>query len=421
MANENETKKLKGFYMRGSTWWTRVRDPLTRKTVLRSTGMSGEAMALRVRTMLDELTEDRVGGHEWLGKIVAGDVQLCDVYNYRARGALHELREKLDCATREAAGNETDPDLRPLAVQWINGELPTRVSKRRRPYPPRQQQDMARQLYALIPEVGLPCSELTEKYVIRTLRDLEVSASTQRNYAGTWRMFTRWARRHKAPIPTDPFEFESDWLPAAAESRMTVWSHAERMAVLAQMHGEQKAAIALSLGSGMELSALLRLRGKDVARDGSRVVFADGTKTDYRSRYVFVDEWAWSIFEENTPSVIGNAKVFSWTEESKGNTLRDNFYKAQVRAGVCDAAPKRNGEDLWGQVPVHTIHDCRHTYAVCRGLGLDGEAARGNEYIASQLGHANEVMTTRVYKKLGSVRRQQLIAEAERLGLRRSA
>ena len=94
------------------------------------------------------------------------------------------------------------------------------------------------------------------------------------------------------------------------------------------------------LGSGMELSGLLRLRGKDVFRDGSRTVFADGMKTDYRSRHVTVDASAWKIFEENVPGAVGLARVFPWSEKTKGAALRETFYRAQVRAGLTEEPPK---------------------------------------------------------------------------------
>jgi integrase len=96
--------------------------------------------------------------------------------------------------------------------------------------------------------------------------------------------------------------------------------------------------------------------------------------------------------------------------------LRKTFYRAQVRAGLCEEpATSEKGYEQWDDVDVHTLHDCRHTFAVCRGLGLDGEPTQGNEYLANQLGHVDEVMVNRVYKNLSPARRRQLLAEAEKM------
>jgi len=58
---------------------------------------------------------------------------------------------------------------------------------------------------------------------------------------------------------------------------------------------------------------------------------------------------------------------------------------------------------------VHTIHDSRHTYAVCRALGLDGEPARDAKTIAHQLGHATERMVLDIYAKQNIEERQRMI------------
>jgi integrase len=416
---QQDATPARGLFRNGNLWWMRVRDPLTKKEKRRSTGTDSVEVANAIVNMLSELAQDRANGWEWLTAVVQGRVTLLDVYNYRVRSALHELRTTLEAKTEEAI----DDDLRQWAARWISEVLPTRVTRRKRPLGERQRADCARQLRALIPDdEPTLCSQLTEEFVIAALHEREAAPNTLRNYASTWRMFVRWARRKGAPIPTDPFEYAEDWLPGPGKARSKVWSHAERLRVLAELNGSAKAAIALMLGSGMELSALLRLRGVDVSRDGSRTVFADGRKTDFRSRFVTVDEWAWTIFSENVQHAIGAAKVFPWTETSKGQALRETFYAAQVRAGLCEKPPESDdGYSLWRRVDVHRIHDCRHTFAVCRGLGLDGEAAQGNEYLAAQLGHANEAMVQRVYKNLDPARRRQLLAEAEKLRQARHA
>lgn len=410
---QKQVERATGLFRNGNLWWVRVRGPQSRDEKRRSTGTDDVRVANKIVGMIDELAADRKKGWEWLERVVSGDVALIDVYNHRVSSTLDELRASLDNTRKNAA----DEDLREWVKRWIADVLPKRVTKRGGPLSERQRADYERQIRALIP-TGEPtlCSELSEDYVSTALGKLDTKPNTSRNYLSAWRLFVRWARRKGAPIPGDPFEYAAEWAPGPSKPRNKVWSHTQRLAVLAEMSGPAKAAAALALGSGMELSAILRLRGKDVSHDDSRTVFADGSKTDYRSRHVTVDEWAWKIFVEHAPHAVGSARAFPWSEATKGAALRETFYRAQVRAGLCEEPPKsEKGYWLWESVDVHTIHDCRHTYAVCRGLGLDGEQAQVSEYLASQLGHANEVMVQRVYKNLSPARRRQLLAEAEKL------
>ena len=413
MAARRPVQKATGLFQNGALWWMWVKNPQTKERKRLSTGMADLRDANSVAAMVEELAIDRTNGWPWISRVVAKEATLLDVYNYRVRNALHELRDLIEGKTADAK----DEDLRDYAKRWIEDVLPKRVTKRGRGLDERQQADYARQLRFLIPaDQPTKCSEMTEEFLSAALSRLGGKASTSRNYAFVWRMFVRWARRKGAPITGDPFEYAEEFVPRASKPRMKVWSHSERLAVLGAMNdGTAQAAVAIMLGSGMELSALLRLRGRDVSHDGTRTAFADGTKTEYRSRHVTVDEWAWAIFVANAPRSVGNAKVFPWSEASKGNALRDSFYRAQVRAGFCEKPPKSKREDLWGQVDTHTLHDCRHTYAICRSLGLDGETKQDNTYISNQHGHVDEVLTKRIYKAVTPARRRQLLAEAEKL------
>ena len=54
----------------------------------------------------------------------------------------------------------------------------------------------------------------------------------------------------------------------------------------------------------------------------------------------------------------------------------------------------------------HTLHDCRHTYAVVRLTGQDGEPRADLQTIADQLGHADLQMISRVYARHRSAAQQ---------------
>lgn len=414
--HDEEASSMKGLYRRGNVWWIAlVRspiDPTLHKPL--STGTDNDALARRIRDTVREWCKDgSERQREWIDRALRDTkgVKLLDLYNASKRGELDQLRAQLDAAVVL----KNDSDLHEWVERWIKDVMPKRVTKRGAPLSDTQRADYARQLRALLPgEKPFPCSKFNEEYLTGRLTSLGVAQNTMRNYTIPWRLCIRWARRKGAPIVGDPFEFSEEWMPSPSKPRNKVWTHVERMAVLDQMTGSAKAAAALMLGTGMELSAVLRLRGKDVSHDGTRTVFADGRKTEYRSRHVTVDAWAWEMFSDNAPKAIGTAKVFPW--KGRGSALRKAFYRAQVRAGLCEKPPMSgNGYEEWKKVEVHTIHDCRHTYAVCRGYGLDGEAKQDTDYIANQLGHANAEMATRVYKNLSAARRRQLIAEGERM------
>lgn len=407
---------MTGLYRRGAVWWIAlVRSPIepARYKPL-STGTDSDALACRIRDMVKEWRQDgSKKQHEWLHRAVTEPrlVKLLDLYNASKRDGLEAFARSIDAAVVL----KNDSDLRDWADRWLKDVMPKRVTKSGVALSDLQQKDYARQLRAFVPaDKPLPCAKFTEEYLTTTLTALDVGQNTMRNYATPLRLFIRWARRKGAPLVGDPFEFSQEWLPSPSKPRNKVWNHAERVAVLDQMTGAAKAAVALMLGTGMELSAVLRLRGKDVSHDGSRTAFADGRKTAYRTRYVTVDAWAWEIFLKHAPKAVGTAKVFPWA--GRGSALRKAFYRAQVRAGVCEKPPVSDqGYEEWTKVDIHTLHDCRHTYAVCRGYGLDGEAKQDTDYIANQLGHANAEMATRVYKNLSAARRRQLLAEGERI------
>jgi len=135
-----------------------------------------------------------------------------------------------------------------------------------------------------------------------------------------------------------------------------------------------------------------------------RTLVAPGTKNaTRRDRTIICDAWAGRIFDP--PFGFPTAPVFHLTD----NELRTAFYEAQVAAGLIAEPPRSaNGKKLWEQVRPHRIHDARHTYAITRLLGTDGEPKRTMKFIAHQLGHADETMLSRVYAKANVEARHDL-------------
>jgi hypothetical protein len=58
---------------------------------------------------------------------------------------------------------------------------------------------------------------------------------------------------------------------------------------------ETKAIAALAEGGGLELPAILSMRGQDVVNRAERIVFAHGSKNIYRDRQAVIDREFWPI------------------------------------------------------------------------------------------------------------------------------
>jgi integrase len=214
------------------------------------------------------------------------------------------------------------------------------------------------------------------------------------------------------PLTEDPFD-DTAWLPNNGSPRSTFYEHDQVKHVLDQLEGEDKAAVALIFGSGIELGALLAMKRAHVGSDSERTIVAPGTKNEFREeRTIFVDEWAWKIFYPHAKSIISpRAPLWSYNPGTGGKDLRETFYWAQVRAGLIDEPAKnpKTGKLLWGQVKPHTLHDARHSYCINRSLGLDGEEPQDAAFCANQLGHADEQMVLKIYKKANVKERLRLI------------
>jgi integrase len=132
---------------------------------------------------------------------------------------------------------------------------------------------------------------------------------------------------------------------------------------------------ALLAGTGMEFSAAAQVRRRDLDTD-SRVVFANGEKNEYRTRYVEVtEEWAWAIVTTHAHLLAPNAPLFPG--------IREDAALAQHHA-----AARRLG------LPRSTLHQHRHSYAVMQlQRGCD------HQWLKNQLGHAPQ--STLLYTTYG--------------------
>ncbi len=376
-----------GLWKNGKLWWMRVRSS-TGVVTPRSTGTADPKLAGRVRDLVQSLVDIRPMW-DLLDAAAAGEIKLLDLYNAHSAGDTVNLR-------KSRAERTDDPNIEPLVKKWRDEHLAGRSISAQ------SKDDYYRQVRKLIPEgVRFPRSQFSEDFIKAWLLGLGLSGSTKRRYLAALNLFYKYARK-RAPLTENPFDEIEDWAPQNNPSRLVWWDHETRIAVLAKVEdAEFRAALALMLGSGIELGALVAMKGKDV-QAGEGTVTAPGTKNESRrNRTIFVDEWAWTYIDKFSQYAGANSTLFAGIDEDGGN-LRDAFYEAQQAAGVIEA-PERSpdtGKRLWKAVGAHTLHDSRHTYVVCRSLGLDGEPEQNAKFCAHQLGHANELMVLRIYGKV---------------------
>jgi len=338
-----------------SLWaWVRLRDG-TR--VRRSLETSDKGTAREMAKMLETLHSRR----DWqlIEAATFGPSSIGDLYDYWRRGdeALDELRAKI-----------CDVDLSQQVEAWAQW-AERRASKR-------TVEGYRKQLRVLMPSgVTFPRSTFTRRCISEALGSLTCSGSTARRYLAAWSSFGSYLveqevldanpiRSVKAPRNNPPREV---WLRPADVVRL-VDSQPEPFRALA----------ALREGAGVEISAALRVRRRDM--DLRRwVIQVSGTKNAWRTRPVLVfDDWArkrlktYIIAGRFTPDAL----VFDGVTERRAWAVQKDALKAlKLNTG-------------------YTLHDARHSFAIQKLIeGYDPQV------IANNLGHKDTSMLWRVYGK----------------------
>jgi integrase len=344
---------------------------------------------------LKKLSDPRAQAGDLLQRVFDGKLSVRALYDARVRGETSLLRT-----------SSTDPDLAEHVADWH--KWLTRRS--RRPVNDRTADDYLRQLRTLIPE-GKPFrrSKLTRAAVERWLDGQRVSTSTRARHYAALRSFVKYLAKQDVVSRSVLSDVDA---PSNAPARSKFMPFEQVKQVLAAMPTpEHRAFIALSFGSGLELGVLKTIRVADVVDPANRTLLAPGTKNIGRHRYVIVDAWAWPYVERQIKDKTPNALLF----DVHSDNARDEFYSAQIAVGLVAPLPEgvtptnahRIGVTLRGLF--HTLHDCRHTYAVNRMTGDDGEPTRDLQFIADQLGHSDLQMVSRIYAK----HRSRIQAKAE--------
>ncbi|MBK8006791.1 MAG: hypothetical protein IPK12_23665 [Gemmatimonadetes bacterium] len=334
-----------------------VRKGLAVVWVKRATGTTHRPTALAIEAMLGVLGPR--GQRAWdlldpLGETTEDGtprLTLGVLYDHYRAGSLDQLRAKLD-----------DRDLAPLVAPWKAWVAANRS--------PKTAENYALAVRKLIPE-GRPYlrSQATAPVLAAWVDARQVSGSTKRRYRAALQSFFGYCKRQGA-LATRPL----DGVEAPRENRPRMRYLLEPDVVtLTDLFAEPYATlVALCYGAGVETAVALGLRAGNV-NPLTREVFAPGTKTWCRERWVRVAEWAWPRVEAAIRDKRPEDPLFP------GITA----YMAAYRFRVTVAKTAFAGFQL---------RDGRHAWAV-----RAAKAGTPPAVIAAQLGHANPIMVLKVY------------------------
>lgn len=350
-------------YLRGATWWARVPRPGLR-AVPRSLGVTGKAskdVAADVCRFLAWLANRP---DPWLAEqLAAGNLDVRPAYTAYTENRLAEF------ITEQRLG-VTDVDLEPEVARWQD-----ELERRKKPNPDGRAKYL-RQVRTLIP-AGQPFrrSGFTKARVMAWLQGLEIAATNR--YRAALSSFAEYLcdRELLASNPVRQVKMARESKP-----RTLHLSVADAQRLLGAIAAPYNALHALMVSTGMEVSAALAVRRRDVDLDGL-TVYARGTKTATRERTCHVTatwEPSFAVFVDYTTA-----------------------------GGFTPDALLFDGLDVWGALAAlraglkakklpeaYRTHDHRHTWAVA--ALRDGIEAHA---VAAQLGHSNAVMLRTVYGK----------------------
>jgi integrase len=303
------------------------------------------------------------GKREWalLDAVVNGESSAGELYDHAREGAegLALFRARL-----------SDVDLNQYVDDWQNWA-------RRRA----SESTVARylvQLRTLIPkDQPFPRSQFTRRAINEALSKLPASGSTARRYHAAWSSFAKYLVEIEV-IEANPLR--SVTAPRNNPARELYLSLDDSKRLVEAPLEPYRAIAALREGAGVEISAVLKVRKRDVD-ERSRTVHVHGTKNAWRNRPVFVEDWAWPYIAAAAKGKLPDAPLFV---EPDGHPV--TYYRALAAHRAAVKALK---------LPAgYTMHDARHSFAVrCMKAGLDPQL------IANNLGHRDATMVLRIYGK----------------------
>ncbi len=230
-----------------------------------------------------------------------------------------------------------------------------------------------RQLRALIPDdKPFLRSAFTRVTIFTALYALAGSNSTKKRYAAAWSSFSRYLVEREV-LESNPLRLIT--VPSNNKPREIWLDLPDSTRLVKAQPAPFRAMAALREGAGVEISAALTVRRRDVDERG-HIVHVHGTKNARRDRAVLVDDWAWPIFMEAVRGKLPDALLF----DGVTRFVALNVHRAAVKA--------------LGLPSAYTMHDSRHSYAV-RWM----KAGANPQDIANNLGHRDASQVIKCYGK----------------------
>lgn len=247
----------------------------------------------------------------------------------------------------------SSPDLDPLVTEWSKSANAKYV----------------KQVRCLIPKGAVyRASAFTKVGVSRFLAALVVSGSTRNRYRAALSVFAGWLVERDV-LPHNPVR---DVRSSRSNAPRELYHERADGITLVKSLPAPFNAIEALMANGLERQVIERLSRKDIDLD-RLTVNAHGSKTPHRNRVVRITEaWTVPIIKAHLKTLLPNAPVLT--------VKLDRVLDTHKR--ICKAL----------QIPVTTLHDWRHTYAV--NSLRDGMKPTT---VARQLGHRDASLVHKVY------------------------
>lgn len=350
-----------------------VRIPLrSGGSIKKTTGTSDRATSRRIEAMVKELASR----HEWeiLDAVTGGasrriDVGGTNVSRTRAELSLRELfAAYASNGLRELKAQQSDVDLAAYVTRWQTW-LRSRLGA--------DAESVAHYLACvrtLIPaDERFPRSEFTKHRIEAWLSSREVASATRRKYRAALSSFAKYLTVAGVLDANPVREVEP---PKPGKPRDKYLEQPQILELLVKLPEPFRTIEALIHGTGMEISAALRVRRMDVNTE-RRTVEAHGTKTDARERTCAISDWAWVYLERHLARIPDRPDALLFDGVSRWSV-------SDAHRAACVA--------LGGAHLGYRVHDARRSYAVrLVRVGAPMEVA------AAQLGHKSTQMVAKVY------------------------
>ena len=339
--------------------------------VKKSTGTHVRAQAIRIQAMLRDLGPTGQRAWDFLDAIRDGQLTigaLFDAYSVGPHG-IDELRTQM-----------TDSDANDAIPGWLKS-IRDNVA-------PDTIQHYATHVRTLIPAgIRYPVSQIHRVTIAKWLQNLECTTSTKRKYRAALSSFCNYLVE-MGIIAINPVNQVK--APKPGKFRMRHLEHFDVIRLIEMQPEPFRTISALMHGTGMEISAVLRVTRGDLDTK-TWMIRAQGTKTASRDRQAYVTGWVRPYLERHVAGMLPGAPLFP-------GVTRWAPAKAHKRA--CDALG----------ITDYTLRDSRHTFAVAAvkaGVPL--------QLIAHQLGHADTQMVVRCYGRYqpGQAEMAQMFDRAE--------